>query len=366
MIEQIIRETTLKKESRQVLLDRIQGKRISLIDAFDIYTKTPLSVLGAVADYITQKIHNNKVYYNRNFHLEPTNICVYDCSFCSYSRKEGQQGSWDLSIEDMLEKVKQNASATEVHIVGGVHPERDVFYYADFLAKIKGLRPDIHVKAFTAVEIEFMSSKAGVEINEGLSILKKAGLNSIPGGGAEIFNDTIRETLCGRKANSKTWLKVHKHAHLNAIPSNATILYGHVENVEHRIQHLDKIRNLQDETGGFNAFIPLKYKHKDNFLSHLKELSLIEDLRMMAFCRLFLDNIPNLKAYWPMYGKETAYLMLSFGANDMDGTIEDSTRIYSMAGSEEQNPVLSVSEIVSELQRMGKKAVERDSLYNEL
>jgi len=234
------------------------------------------------------------------------------------------------------------------------------------LQKIKKHRPSLHVKAFSAIELDHMIKTAGLTIGEGLNRLKEYGLDSIPGGGAEIFYNEVREKICNEKTSPETWLLIHETAHRIGIPSNATMLYGHIESYAHRIDHMNRLRTLQDRTGGFNAFIPLKYKSAHNSLSYLKEVSITEDLRNYAVSRIFLDNIPHIKAYWPMSGKETAQLSLSFGADDLDGTIDDTTRIYSMAGADEKNPAMTSAEISKLIIEAGFNPAERDSLYNKV
>jgi aminodeoxyfutalosine synthase len=232
------------------------------------------------------------------------------------------------------------------------------------IAEIKKIRPDLHVKAFTAVELEYMIKKAKVSLEEGLKTLKEYGLDSIPGGGAEIFHEEIRKQVCDEKASTNMWLEIHEAAHKQGIPSNATILYGHIENYFHRIDHLSRLRNLQDKTGGFNTFIPLKFRKENNTLSHIGEVSQIEDLRNFAVSRIFLDNFPHIKAYWPMLGKQLAQLSLSFGVDDIDGTIDDSTKIYSMAGATDKNPKMSTEELVNLIKQVNRIPIERDTLYN--
>lgn len=255
---------------------------------------------------------------------------------------------------------------TEVHIVGGVLPQMNLKWFGEILSKIKAHRPDIHIKGFTAVELEYMFRKAKVNIEEGLRFLMEKGLDSLPGGGAEIFDETVRAEICKDKCDTKTWLAIHETAHKLGMRSNATMLYGHVESYANRVDHMDRLRKLQDKTGGFNTFIPLKFRNGDNELSHLTEVSVLEDLRTYAVARLFLDNFPHLKAYWPMIGRETAQLTQQFGVNDLDGTIDDSTKIYSMAGAEEQSPALSTQEIVQLIESVGRHPIERDTLYNVL
>lgn len=343
----------------------IASERISFDEGLHLYEVADLSYLSLLADFVRKKKNGDYVYYIRNTHIEPTNICVYKCRFCSYSRKEGEAGSWEMTVPEMISKIKDaiDKGISEIHIVGGVHPERDLEYYANLIREVRKSAPGKHIKAFTAIELDYMFGKSGMNYEEGFNILRKAGLDSIPGGGAEIFSPEIRKQICGNKSTGETWLAIHEAAHLCGIPSNATMLYGHVENYRHRMDHLDKLRALQDRTGKFNAFIPLKYRNKNNELSNLKEVSIIEDLRNYAVCRVFLDNFPHIKAYWPMIGKSTTQLSLSFGVDDIDGTIEDSTRIYSMAGVEDQKPALSSDELNDIIISAKRIPAERDSLY---
>lgn len=343
----------------------LAGKRIDISECDQLYHTDNLPLLSVLSNHVKTKINGNAVYFNRNIHIEPSNICIYNCRFCSYSRKQGQQGSWELSVDEILEKIAaiKDKKITEIHVVGGAHPDRDLYFYANLLSQIKKLKPHIHIKAFTAVELEYMIKKSGLELREGLAVLKISGLDSIPGGGAEIFNKEIRHKICNEKTDGVSWLKIHEMAHQLGIPSNATMLYGHLEKYSHRCDHLKKLRDLQDKTCKFNAFIPLKYKNKNNELSEIQETSIIEDLKNYAVSRIFLDNIPHIKAYWPMIGKETTQLSLNFGVDDIDGTIEDSTKIYEMSGGE-QKPALSVKQLSELIRKTGRKPVERDSLYN--
>ena len=264
----------------------------------------------------------------------------------------------------MLETVRsQDATVREVHITGAVHPEKDIFYYGELFTKIRKIRPDLHIKALSAVEMEYIVKKAGMNYEQGLKYLKSCGLDSIPGGGAEILDDKIRKKICATKASSAEWLKIHEEAHRAGLSSNATMLYGHIESYGQRISHLLLLRNLQDRTGGFNAFIPLKFRNSNNELSGVQETTVVEDMRNYAISRIFLDNFPHIKGYWPMIGKPMAQLSLSFGVDDLDGTINDSTQIYSLAGSAEQNPEMTVSEMKSLILQAKRVPVERDSLY---
>lgn len=363
MIE-LIEKANISSSLRLIALKVVEGSRISKAEAIELYNESELGFIGALADHVRKRLNGTLVYYNRNIHIEPTNICVYDCNFCSYSHHSSGT-SWEFSLDEMAAKVREMGNEiTEVHIVGAVHPARDIHYYGELIARVRAEKPEVHIKAFTAIEIEYMAQRAGMSIEEGLRYLKAKGLDSIPGGGAEIFNEAIREKICGKKSTAKAWLEVHETAHRLGIPSNATILYGHIETIEDRIDHLERLRNLQDQTGGFNAFIPLKYRNKNNEMSWIEEASVTEDMRNFAISRIYLDNFPHIKAYWPMIGKQMAALALSFGVDDLDGTINDSTKIYSMAGADDQSPSMSVEEIRALCFKSGRSAVERDSLYN--
>lgn len=343
------------------------GERINKNDGITLFEKGSLGMLGAMANQIREQRHGHKTYFNRNFHIEPTNVCVFSCKFCSYSRLYSKrEEGWELSIEDMINKVKSydNQPITEVHVVGGVHPKMDIHFFAELLRQIKAHRPDLHIKGFTAVELDYMFRKAKLTREEGMTLLHEAGLDSLPGGGAEIFDQAIREQICADKVDADGWLDIHATAHRIGMHSNATMLYGHFESYAHRIDHMDRLRKQQDETKGFNTFIPLKFRNHDNEMSHIPEVSSIEDMKVYAISRIYLDNFPHIKAYWPMLGREQAQLTLSFGVNDIDGTIDDSTKIYSMAGSEEQNPSLTTEELVALIKQVGREAVERDTLYN--
>ena len=344
-----------------------EAQRISDEECLILFEKADLPFVGVLANYIREKKHGDITYFNRNFHIEPTNVCVFSCKFCSYSRLYAKkEEGWELSIDQMLDIVKSydDKPITEVHIVGGVHPKMNLDYFVELLQKIHAHRPELHVKGFTAVELDYMFRKAKVSVAEGIQILKNAGLQSLPGGGAEIFHEQIRSIIAADKVSGEGWLEIHRQAHLAGMHSNATMLYGHIENYEHRIDHMRKLRDLQDETGGFNTFIPLKFRNENNDMSYVSESTIPEDMRLYAIARIYLDNFPHLKAYWPMLGRQNAQLSLSFGVNDIDGTIDDTTKIYSMAGSEEQSPTMTTEELVVLINQVGRKPVERDTLYN--
>lgn len=354
---------TLDKIGKKILTNQ----RINPEEGVFLFEKAPLGWLGALANFVREQKHGNLTYFNRNFHIEPTNVCVFSCKFCSYSRlyKNRDEG-WELSAEQMLDIVKSydGKPVTEVHIVGGVHPKMDLYFFLDLIKKIKTHRPALHVKGFTPVELDYMFRKAKLTTEEGMKLMLDAGLQSLPGGGAEIFHPEIREQICADKVDADGWLHMHRVAHQLGMHSNATLLYGHIESFWHRIDHMERLRSLQDETGGFNTFIPLKFRNNNNDMSHISESILMDDMRMYAVSRLYMDNFAHLKAYWPMLGRNNAQMTLSFGVNDIDGTIDDSTKIYSMAGSEEQTPTMSTTELVNLIRQAGREPVERDTLYN--
>lgn len=366
-ISSLLLDSNLSKDLKKITEKVMANERISFDEGVLLYEKGELGFLGTLANYIREQKNGNNVYFNRNFHIEPTNICVFDCKFCSYSRllKNKEEG-WELTEEQIIDKVRSydGKPVTEVHIVGGVHPKMGLMYFAELIKKIKTIRPEIHVKAFTAVELDYMCKKAKVSYEEGLKILKDHGQNSLPGGGAEIFDETIRKEICEDKCTSAQWLEIHETAHKLGMPSNATMLYGHVEKFEHRIDHMNRLRDLQDKTKGFNTFIPLKFRNGGNQMSHIAESTVIEDLRNYAVSRIYMDNFGHVKAYWPMIGRTTAQLSLAFGVDDIDGTIDDTTKIYTMAGSEEQSPALTTQQLVEMIKQVGRTPIERDTLYN--
>jgi aminodeoxyfutalosine synthase len=365
LIENII--TSSNAEMKHIATKVMEGARINDEEALWLFEHGELSAIGIMANFVREKKNGKHTYFNRNFHIEPTNICVFACKFCSYSREyKHKEEGWELDLNQMLERVKayDGIPITEVHIVGGVHPKMDIHFFGELLKSIKNHRPDLHIKAFTSVELDYMIRKAKMTTAEGLMFLKENGLDSIPGGGAEIFDEKTRLEISGDKCDSKTWLSIHETAHNMGIRSNATMLYGHIETYAHRVDHMRRLRELQDRTQGFQTFIPLKFRNGDNDMSNVAETTLIEDLKTYAISRIYLDNFGHIKAYWPMIGRSTAQLTQSFGVDDLDGTIDDSTKIYSMAGSEEQVPVLTTNELVDLIKQSGRIPVERDTLYN--
>jgi aminodeoxyfutalosine synthase len=366
--EEIV-ESTQNRDLRFIGEKILNGQRITPAEGVVLFEQSSLGYAGALANHVRERLHGDKTYFNRNFHIEPTNVCVFSCAFCSYSQLYAHRDEgWELSLQQMLDIVKSydGQPVTEVHIVGGVHPKMNLEFFLELLREIKLHRPGIHIKGFTAVELDYMFRKAKLSIEDGLKKMHEAGLDSLPGGGAEIFAPEIREQICADKVDANGWLHIHRAAHRLGMHSNATMLYGHIEKFNHRVDHMDHLRTLQDETGGFNTFIPLKFRNQHNDMSNVLESSVVEDMRLYAIARLYMDNFPHLKAYWPMLGRQNAQLSLSFGVNDLDGTIDDSTKIYSMAGSEEQHPSLSTAELVTLIRQAKRQPVERDTLYHEI
>ena len=298
-----------------------RAERIDDAEAARLWREAPLWLLGELATAAKRRVSGDKVYYNRNFHIEPTNRCVFNCRFCSYRRPAGDPEAWDYTMDEieLIARERQGKGITEVHIVGGVHPDHGLDYYTDMIRRVKSILPGTAVKAFTAIELSYMIRKAGLTTQEGLRQLKQAGMDAIPGGGAEIFDERIRQRICPEKGSTAEWLGVHEAAHRLGIP-----------------------------------------------MSEIGEVSVIEDLRMLAMSRIYLDNIPHIKAYWVMYGKATTELALAFGADDIDGTIDDTTRIYSMAGAEDRKPSMSIDDMHRIVRAAGYRAVERDTFYNEI
>ncbi|MBK6986843.1 MAG: aminofutalosine synthase MqnE [Bacteroidetes bacterium] len=363
----LLEDTNLDNSLRSIGQKVLKAERITFDEGVQLFEKGDLGFLGALANHVRERKNGNQTFFNRNFHIEPTNICVFSCKFCSYSRTlKNREEGWELSAEQILQKVKDydGKPVTEVHIVGGVHPKMDMYYFIDILKQIKAHRPDLHIKGFTAVELDYMFRKAKVSTEEGMKLMHEAGLDSLPGGGAEIFDEDIRNIICADKCSSDVWLKIHETAHNLGMHINATMLYGHIENYTHRIDHMERLRQLQDKTKGFNTFIPLKFRNGDNEMSSTPEVTVIEDLKTYAVSRIYLDNFNHVKAYWPMIGRSTAQLSQAFGVDDLDGTIDDTTKIYSMAGAEDQNPALTTEQLVTLIKESGRQAVERDTLYN--
>lgn len=366
-IKALVQRESLDPALRSIAKKIINGERLSFNDGVVLYEIGELGFVGTLANFVREKKHGLKTFFNRNFHVEPTNICVYSCSFCSYSRllKNKEEG-WELSIDQMMDIIRKydDKPVTEVHITGGVIPKQDFIFYTELFRKIKAHRPELHIKALTPVEYHYIFKKAKLTYADGMRMMMEAGLGSMPGGGAEIFDKEIREQIAGGKCTAEEWLAIHEEWHKLGGESNATMLYGHIEKFHHRVDHMDRLRQLQDKTGGFNTFIPLKFRNKGNEMFAVPEVSVVEDLRNYAISRLYLDNFDHVKAYWPMIGRNTAQLALNYGVDDIDGTIDDTTKIYSMAGSEEQSPALTTQQLIELIKGAGKQPIERDTLYD--
>jgi aminodeoxyfutalosine synthase len=363
----ILNDAGLAQELKAIALKVQNKERISFDEGVYLYEHAELAYLGVLANYIREQKHGDKTYFNRNFHIEPTNVCIYTCNFCSYSRliKNREEG-WEMGVETMMDMVRKydNEPVTEVHITGGVVPKQNLEFYADFFRAAKAHRPGLHIKALTPVECYYIFKKAKLSYYEGMKYFKEAGLDSMPGGGAEIFHPEVREKIAHDKCNAEQWLDIHEQAHSLDMRTNATMLYGHIEKFWHRVDHMERLRQLQDRTGGFQAFIPLKFRNQNNQMDHVPEVSVIEDLRNYAIARIYMDNFDHIKAYWAMISRQTAQLSLNFGVDDIDGTLDDTTKIYSMAGAEEQTPGMSTKDLVHLIKQVNRKPIERDTLYN--
>ncbi|HEK19261.1 MULTISPECIES: aminofutalosine synthase MqnE [unclassified Mucilaginibacter] len=363
----LINDPQLLPELKDIAGKVLHQQRITFEEGVLLYEKAELGYLGVLANYIREQKHGDKTYFNRNFHIEPTNLCVYDCKFCSYSRLIKQRADgWEYTMDEMMDIVKKydDQPVTEVHIVGGVLPQYDVPFYSELFSRIKAHRPELHVKALTPVEYHYIFKKAKIDYATGMKMMKDAGLESIPGGGAEIFHPEVRDLIAKDKCTGDQWLAIHEEWHKLGMRSNATMLYGHIEQYWHRVDHMERLRQLQDRTGGFQTFIPLKFRNQDNQMSNVPESTVIEDLRNYAIARIYLDNFDHIKAYWAMISRTTAQLSLNFGVDDIDGTLDDTTKIYSMAGAEEQHPAMSTKELVELIKNVGRHPIERDTLYN--
>ncbi len=360
-----IRTERFPQPLREIAAKVRTGQRLDEDDALLCLTTPDVLHLGRLANAVRRGLHGNIAYFNVNRHINPTNICVYtyDCKFCGFAALPGEGHAWEMSHEDIYEHAAKQGgdSVTEFHIVGGLHPDLSLDWYCEMLRGLKERFPSVHLKAFTAIEIGWFAQHERISIAEVLKRLRTAGLGSLPGGGAEIFHDDVREEICNGKLDAGEWIEVHRIAHRMGIRSNCTMLYGHVEKPEHKVDHLMRLRELQDETGGFNCFIPLAYHPENNYMGLKYHTTGTEDLRHLATSRLILDNIPHLKAYWIMISPKLAQVALSFGADDIDGTVVEET-IYHMAGAETDEH-LSRSELERIVREAGYEPIERDTLY---
>lgn len=358
-------ESFIEKAGLADILGKVKaGERLSREDGIRLYQSPDLLAVGYLANLVRERKNGNKAYFIYNQHLNYSNICTNLCKFCAFGREKGSSKAYEMSVDEALTKVRERLDEpiTEVHMVGGIHPDLPFSYYTDILKGIKELKPSLHIQAFTCVEIDHLAKLVGKPVEETLQLLMEAGLDSIPGGGAEVFSPRIREKTCPDKLSGEGWLSVAKTAHRLGLKTNATMLYGHIETIEERIDHLDALRQAQDETGGFLAFIPLSFHPKNTEMSDLSRTSGIDDLKNIAVARLFLDNFPHIKAYWVMIGPKMAQIALSFGADDVDGTVKEEV-ITHMAGAETEQ-AMAIPELVRIIKEAGRTPIQRGTLYD--
>lgn len=356
--------TVLKQAGLYDIYEKIEAReRLSAEDAERLYASRFLPVIGWLANLVRERINGKKAWYIYNQHINYSNICTNLCKFCAFGKEKGAPLSYEMSIDEIVNRIRERKDEpiTEVHIVGGLHPDLPYDYYLNMLKAIKRERPEIHIQAFTCVEIAHIAKIGGKGIEETLTDLINAGLGSIPGGGAEVFSPRIRERLCPSKLSGKDWIDVAKTAHKIGIHTNATMLYGHIETIQERIEHLIALREAQDETNGFLCFIPLAFHSKNTQMEGISQTDGVDDLKNIAISRLMLDNFPHIKAYWVMLGQKVAQIALSFGADDLDGTILEE-KITHMAGAE-TSQAMSRGEIERLIRNAGFEPVERDTLY---
>ena len=354
-------------EQLTAIRDKVEaGQRLSFDDGVFLYDAADLFTLGELANLVRERKNGRFTYYNVNTHLNPTNVCVYRCTFCAFRADLKSPKGYVMSDEQILERAAEaeQRGATELHIVGGLHHQLPYDWYLNVVRIIHQAHPRLHLKAYTAVEWDWFARLTGRATRDLLAEFREAGLGSLPGGGAEIFHPEVRDKICEHKADADAWLRIHREAHELGLRSNATMLYGHIEKTPHRVDHLCRLRELQDETGGFQTFIPLAFHPDNTGLDHIPKASGLMDLKTMAVSRLMLDNFPHIKAYWVMLGLKTAQLALSFGADDLDGTVVHE-KIYHDAGSDSPQE-MSVAEIRRLIEEAGRTPLERDTLYREV
>lgn len=347
------------------ILEKVKsGTRLSIEDGVRMYKSQNLLVLGYLANIVRERLNGDKAYFIYNQHINYSNICTNLCKFCAFGKDKSSDLAYEMSVDEVAAKVRERLDEpiTEIHMVGGIHPDLPYSYYLDLLKAIKKVRPAVHIQAFTGVEIAHLAEISDQSVGDTLEDLKSAGLGSMPGGGAEVFSPRIRKLTCEKKLSGEGWLEVAATAHRHGLHTNATMLYGHIETVEERVEHLDMLRKTQDETGGFLAFIPLAFHPKNTELADCSRTSGLEDLKNIAVARCFLDNFPHIKAYWVMIGPKMAQVALSFGADDMDGTVKEEV-ITRMAGSESGQAIGS-DQLVRLIREAGRVPIERDTLYN--
>ena len=358
-------DSLVQKAGLGDILEKVRDKeRISLEDGLRLFQCPDLLAVGYLANIVRERENGSNAYFIYNQHINYSNICTNLCKFCAFGKDKNSDLAYEMTVEEVRQKVRERLAEpiTEIHMVGGIHPDLPYSYYTDLLKVIKEERPDVHIQAFTCVEIAHLGEISGMGTAGVLEDLKKNGLGSIPGGGAEVFSPRIRELTCEKKLSGSGWIEVAKTAHRAGLHTNATMLYGHIESLEERIEHLDMLRQAQDETGGFLAFIPLAFHPKNTEMAKLSKTSGIDDLKNIAVARCFLDNFPHIKAYWVMIGQKLSQIALSYGADDVDGTVKEEI-ITHMAGAETEQ-ALSRDQLLRLIREAGRTPVERDTLYN--
>ncbi|OGQ96994.1 MAG: aminofutalosine synthase MqnE [Deltaproteobacteria bacterium RIFOXYD12_FULL_57_12] len=349
------------------LLDKVKdGERLSFDDGVRLYRCPDLLAVGYLANIVRERLNGDKAYFIYNQHINYSNVCTNLCKFCAFGKDKSSPLAYEMNVDDVVAKVRERLDEpiTEIHMVGGIHPDLPYSYYLELLQGIKSVRPTVHIQAFTCVEIAHLAEIAGQSVSDTLKDLQAAGLGSIPGGGAEVFSPRIRQLTCEKKLSGTGWLEVAATAHRFGLHTNATMLYGHIETVEERVEHLEMLRSTQDQTGGFLAFIPLAFHPKNTEMAQCSRTTGIEDLKNIAVARCYLDNFPHIKAYWVMIGPKLAQVALSFGADDMDGTVKEEV-ITHMAGADTDQAIGS-DQLIRLIREAGRQPVERDTLYNVL
>ncbi len=358
-------DTLIKQAGLGDILEKVRAEeRLSMEDGQRLFASNNLLALGYLANIVRERKNGNQAFFIYNQHINYSNVCTNLCKFCAFGKEKGHEQAYEMTVEDVKEKVRERLDEpiSEIHMVGGIHPDLPYSYYLDLLRGIKQIRPEVHIQAFTCVEIYHLAELAGKSVGETLEELKDAGLGSIPGGGAEVFSPRIRELTCEKKLSGEGWLEVARIAHRHGLNTNATLLYGHIETIDERLEHLDALRRTQDETGGFLAYIPLAFHPKNTEMSEHSRTTGMDDLKNVAVARLMLDNFPHIKAYWVMIGPKMAQVALSFGADDMDGTVKEEV-ITHMAGAETEQ-ALGHKTLIRLIKEAGRTPVQRDTLYN--
>ncbi len=358
-------EKAVEKAGLGEILERVKvGQRLSKEDGIRLYNTRNILALGYIANLVRERINGDRTFFVYNQHINYSNICINLCKFCAFGKDKSSALAYEMTVADVVSKVRErfHEPISEIHMVGGIHPDLPYDYYLSLLSGIKSVRPQVHIQAFTCVEIAHLAEIAGKSIEETIRELHAAGLDSIPGGGAEVFSPRIRGLTCEKKLSGDKWIEVAKTAHRLGLHSNATMLYGHIETVEERVEHLEMLRTAQDETNGFLAFIPLAFHPKNTQMATLSRTNGIDDLKNIAVARCYLDNFPHIKAYWVMIGPKLAQIALAFGADDVDGTVKEEI-ITHMAGADTEQ-AMTREDLQRLIREAGRVPVERDTLYN--